>query len=239
MLKDAILITGAGQRIGLYLAQQFLAQGDYPVVFTYRTPRPAVEALIEQGALGIQADFTLEGGLDRFLMQLHEQVASLRAVIHNASLWIGETENEAVDTLALEQMLAVHVTAPYRISRACHPLLLASNDANRDIIALSDCKVRGGHRDYVAYLSSKAGLESLMQSFAKSFAPAVKVNTIAPGLVMFNEGDSEAYRKQRLAESAIPVAPGEDVIWQAVQFLMNSPNSSGSTIELGQLKSEG
>ncbi|MDG4812638.1 dihydromonapterin reductase [Hydrogenovibrio sp. 3SP14C1] len=232
MISDAILITGAGQRIGEYLAQQFLAQHQ-PVVFTYRTERPAVDALEAQGALGFQVDFTQPDQLTQFLQDLPQQVASLRAVIHNASLWLPDSKIEAADMLS--DLMTVHVTAPYQINQACAPLLRKSQAAVTDIIALSDAKVSKGHADYAGYLASKAGLESLTLSFAKAFAPNIKVNTIAPGLVIFNEGDSEAYKKARLAESAIPVEPGMDSIWQAVQFLMNSPNATGSTVSLEPL----
>lgn len=235
MISDAILITGAGQRIGEYLAQQFLAQHQ-PVVFTYRTERPAVDALKAQGAVGFQVDFTQPEQLTQFLQQLPEQVTSLRAVIHNASLWLPDAKIKHAESL--NQLMTVHVTAPYQINQACEPLLRKSQTAVADIIALSDAKVAKGHPDYAGYLASKAGLESLTLSFAKAFAPNIKVNTIAPGLVIFNEGDSEAYKKARLAESAIPVEPGMDSIWQAVQFLMNSPNATGSTVSLGQLQHE-
>lgn len=234
MLKDAVLITGAGQRIGLYLAKQFLAQGQV-VVFTYRTERPAVDELKAQGALGFQVDFTDSASLNTFLQCLPQQVASLRAVVHNASLWATDVQVDAQPGL-LADLLAVHVEAPYQINQACRPLLEATSAATADIVALTDVKVAGGHADYAAYLASKAGLASLTQSFAQAFAPHIKVNNIAPGLVIFHPEDSDAYRQKRLAESAIPVEPGEASIWQAVRFLMDSRNATGSTVSLGQKK---
>ncbi len=234
MLKDAVLITGAGQRIGLYLAKQFLAQGQV-VVFTYRTERPAVDELKAQGALGFQVDFTDSASLNTFLQRLPQLVVSLRAVVHNASLWATDAQVDAQPGL-LADLLAVHVDAPYRINQACRPLLEKTSATTADIVALTDVKVANGHADYAAYLASKAGLASLTQSFAQAFAPRIKVNNIAPGLVIFHPEDSEAYRQKRLAESAIPVEPGEVSIWQAVRFLMGSPNATGSTVSLGQKK---
>lgn len=234
-LKEAILVTGAGRRIGLYLAQQFLAQGQ-AVVFTYRSERPAVDDLKAQGALGFQVDFTDSAALNVFLDELPKHVESLRAVIHNASLWASEADIQRQPHL-FSQMLAVHVQAPYQINQACRSLLENTSAATADIISLTDIKVASGHADYAGYLASKAGLASLSLSFAKAFAPKIKVNNIAPGLVIFHPEDSEAYRQKRLAESVIPVEPGEVSIWQAVQFLMHSPNATGSTVSLGSLKS--
>jgi len=58
-----ILITGAGQRIGLAFAQACLEQGQ-PIIVTYRTHRPAVEALQKAGAHCIQADFATNEGIE-------------------------------------------------------------------------------------------------------------------------------------------------------------------------------
>ncbi len=47
-----ILITGAGQRVGLHCAQRLLDEGQ-PVIFSYRSERPGVQGLRERGAIGV------------------------------------------------------------------------------------------------------------------------------------------------------------------------------------------
>lgn len=232
-LKQAVLITGAGQRIGFYLAEQFLQHTPYPVVFTYRTRRPGVQALLDQGAVGIQVDFQQSDSVAQVMEALQAQVQSLRAVIHNASLW--EPDSVVMQQPALWQALMdVHVKAPFWLNQQCAPLLRAAGSA--DIIHITDCKAKTGGEDYAAYLASKAALSSMTQSFAKAYAPAIKVNEIAPGLILFNENDSEAYRQKRLVQSAIPIEPGPEVIWQTVSYLMNNPYATGTAVELGQLQ---
>jgi dihydromonapterin reductase/dihydrofolate reductase len=241
MLKEAVFITGAGQRIGFYLAEKILQATPYPLVFTYRTLRPQVQALMDQGALGIQADFTQPGTVERVMTELSEKVESLRAIIHNASLWI--SDDQVNDNPALmDAMLAVHVKAPYQLNVQCEPWLRRHFDKTEelaDIIHITDCKAVQGASDYAAYLASKAGLHSMTRSFAKKFAPKIKVNEIAPGLILFNEGDGEAYRQKRLSQNLIPIEPGAEVIWQAASYLLNSPYATGSVMELGHIKAEG
>ena len=62
------------------------------------------------------------------------------------------------------------------------------------------------------------------------FAPNVKVNDIAPGLLMFHPHDTPAYRKSRLSKQLIPIEPGAEVIWQTVQYVMNCPYLTGVSI---------
>jgi dihydromonapterin reductase/dihydrofolate reductase len=233
-LKEAILITGAGQRIGLDLALRFLQAG-YPVVFTYRQPKPGVDRLLQAGAIGYQVDFTKASAVAAFIEWLDGQVVSLRALIHNASLWKKESSLSGVADL--DALWAVHVRAPYQINQACLPLLQQSAE-RADVMAISDAKASRGHPDYTAYLASKAGLESMMRSLARAWAPEIKCNTLAPGLVIFNESDTETLKQTRLQESAIPEAIGLDQIWQSVLYLMQSPVVTGTRLEVGQLQQE-
>jgi len=228
MIENAILITGAGQRVGLYLAKQFLKQGK-PVLFTYKTKRASVRRLIEQGAVGFQVDFTIEKQVFELLAKIKEQVSSLSLLIHNASVWVND---ESLTADSFQEMVVVHQLAPYQITSGLVEQLQASTQ-RANVIAITDSKAKQGHADFVAYLGTKSALKTMMDSFAKKLAPQIKVNTIAPGLVIFNPQDSEAYKRQRLQEMAIPLEPCEQTIMNAIAFLIKSPNSTGSTVELG------
>lgn len=231
MLEEAVFITGAGQRIGLHLAKQFLAQGKFPVVFTYRTRHAAVDELEALGATGIQVDFTEPKAVDEMLALLDIEVSSLRAVIHNASIWAND-EMIAKDPSLYAAMFQLHVEVPYRLNLALEPYLKRSRSDLKDIISLSDSSVSGAAGDYAAYLASKAALQVMSRNFAQKFAPDIKVNDIAPGLIMFNEDDSDAYKRNRLDRSLMGVEPGPNVVWEAVQYLMNSAYTTGVSLPL-------
>ena len=57
-----ILITGAGQRVGLHCAKQLLADG-FTVIISYRTEKPGVQALRKLGVTALYADFSNEAGI--------------------------------------------------------------------------------------------------------------------------------------------------------------------------------
>ena len=231
MLKEAVFISGAGQRIGLYLAKQILLQTDYPLVFTYRSNRPGVAELQSMGALGIQVDFNQPESVAACLSSINQQVDSMRAVIHNASTW-ADDKAVAEEASLFSEMFKVHVEAPYQLNMALKPLLDKSTSPLKDIIAITDSSIDLANDEHIAYLATKSALDNMTKNFAKKFAPHIKVNSIAPGLIMFNKHDAEAYKKKRLAQSAIPVEPGEEVVWQAVSYLMNSTYSTGVRLPL-------
>lgn len=228
-VKETILVTGAGQRIGKYLVEQFVTSG-YRVIMTYRKPRPEIQAMQALGVIAIQADFSTQQGVIHFTEALQKHADSLRAIIHNASSWakdkgILETPQQ------FSELVNVHMFAPYWINYHCRHLLEAG-EGMRDIISLTDYTVQKGSDKHAAYLATKAALESMTLSFAKLFAPRIKVNAIAPALIMFNEEDDEEYKKDRLARSVLQLEPGPQVVFESVQYLMNSSYTTGVIIPL-------
>ena len=220
-----VLITGAAQRLGLHCALRLLDDG-IPVVATYRREHPGIESLSAAGAITLPADFADEAGIRTFIKMLKARVSGLRAIVHNASAWL--PDNGGADPHAFVGMFNVHMLAPYLINLECEGLLKASPVA--DIIHISDDVTRKGSARHIAYCATKAGLDSLVLSFAARFAPAIKVNGIAPALIQFNEGDDEAYRRKALAKSAMGIEPGAEVIYQSLRYLMGNSYVTGTIL---------
>jgi len=220
-----ILITGAGQRVGLHCAQRLLEDG-HRVIFSYRSERPGVQTLRDLGAIGLFAVFSGEAGIVTLISQLRTHTDSFRAIIHNASEWLAETAD--TDAAAFTRMFSVHMLAPYLINLHCADLLERSSPA--DIVHISDDVTRKGSSKHIGYCASKAGLDSLTLSFAARYAPGIKVNTIAPALLLFNADDDTAYRAKALAKSALGIEPGSEVIYQSLRYLLDNPYVTGTTL---------
>jgi dihydromonapterin reductase / dihydrofolate reductase len=220
-----ILITGAAQRVGLHCAQRLLEEG-HRVIFTYRTERPGVQTLRDLGAIGLFADFATEAGILAFISELKSHTDSLRAIVHNASEWLAESPGSEAEAFA--RMVNLHMLAPYLINLHCADLLQRSTPA--DIVHISDDVTRKGSSKHIGYCASKAGLDSLTLSFAARYAPAIKVNGIAPALLLFNPDDNAAYRAMALAKSALGIEPGSEVIYQSLRYLLDNPYVTGTTL---------
>ncbi|MDU9415105.1 dihydromonapterin reductase [Pseudomonas sp. zfem005] len=222
-----ILITGASQRVGLHCAERLLDDGQ-PVIISYRTERDGVHRLRERGACVIAADFSDEAGILAFIERLKAATPRLRAIVHNASDWLTEAPGQEAE--AFQRMFSVHMLAPYLINLHAEPLLRHGGPA--DIVHISDDVARKGSEKRIAYCASKAGLDNLTLSFAARYAPAIKVNGIAPALVMFNDNDDAAYREKTLAKSALGIEPGAEVVYQGLRYLLDNPYVTGTTLTL-------
>lgn len=220
-----ILITGASQRVGLHCALRLLEDGQ-PVIVTYRSDRPGLQTLREKGAILLHADFSSEAGILALISEVKHHTDRLRAIVHNASEWLEESPGE--ESAAFTRMFNVHMLAPYLINLHCAELLQRSSPA--DIIHISDDVTRKGSSKHIAYCASKAGLDSLTLSFAAKYAPTIKVNGIAPALLLFNPDDDAAYRAKTLAKSALGIEPGSEVIYQSLRYLLDNPYVTGTTL---------
>jgi len=128
--------------------------------------------------------------------------------------------------------MQVHVTAPYRINLGLAQLLQADPDRTSDIIHIGDYVSGKGSTKHIAYAASKAAQDNLTLSFAARLAPAVKVNSIAPALVLFNDDDDNAYREKTLKKSLMQREGGLDEFQHAVDYLMNSHYVTGRILPM-------
>lgn len=229
-MSDAVLITGVGRRVGLHLARHFLDQ-DVPVIGTYRSERPELDDLRSRGADLHYCDFYDEAQIGILTQGVKAKYRQLRAIIHNASDWLPD-QSDVPPGEIMQRMMQVHVSAPYQINLALGPLLQSCTGEHADIIHIGDYVSSRGSKKHIAYAASKAAQDNLTLSFAAKLAPCVKVNSIAPAMILFNEGDEPAYREKALNKSLMQREGGLAEMTAAVEFLMSSSYITGRILPL-------
>lgn len=223
-----ILITGVGQRVGLHLARTFIGRGQ-PVIGTYRSRRDSIDVLESLGVELHRCDFYDDEQTQALIDDVSAQHDRLRAIIHNASDWLPDNADHPPAEI-LSRMMAVHVAAPYRINLGLATLLKAG--APSDILHLGDYVSGRGSEKHIAYAASKAAQDNLTLSFAAMLAPDVKVNSIAPALVLFNDNDDAEYREKTLRKSLMQREGGLDEMQHQVDYLLNSQYVTGRIIHM-------
>lgn len=229
-MQRPILITGVGQRAGLHLARQFLRRG-YSVIGTFRRDRPELVELQESGASLYRCDFYRAGDLESLIEAIKDTFSGLRAIIHNASDWLSE-DGDLAPGEVMSRMMKVHAQAPYQLNLALSPLLQAAEGEPADIIHIGDFVSGRGSRKHIAYAASKAAQDNLTLSFAARLAPGIKVNSIAPALLLFNEGDDAAYREKALSKSVLRREGGLEELQRTIDYLLESQYVTGRILHL-------
>jgi len=179
------LITGAAQRVGRGIALA-LAEEGFDIAFTYLKSETEAQTLTDEitqkgrRALMIRADLTLpDQAAQAIYRSLSTTFDRLDVLINNASLYL--PSDLASTTIDLAQKLnAIHIIAPLLLAQRFEPLL---RTAKGHIVNMVDLLAERPWPQFLAYCASKAGLWNLTLGLARSLAPDVTVNGIAPGVV--------------------------------------------------------
>lgn len=231
-----LLITGVSRRIGAHLAEHHLALGDR-VIGTYRQRTADVDRLESQGMLAFAGDLTNPDDLTGLVDFVRSHTQTLDAVIHNASVWYSDKEC-AQNPARVQELYQVHVTSPVALSerlQSALPARSADGQAGRLIVFITDARCLQGEDDHLHYMASKAAAESAARSLALKFAPHTRVNTIAPGLILFQPRDSADKRAERLEMNLLPFEPGSAAIAQTLDYLLACPSVDAArlTVDCG------
>ncbi len=115
------------------------------------------------------------------------------------------------------------------------PFLLAQQAAKRMtngglIVNITDIGAQKAWSRYPSYTVSKAGLESLTKLLARALAPGIRVNAIAPGLVLPSDVVTQEQWDKLIEKLPLKRAATLDEITYTLQFLINNEYITGQTI---------
>lgn len=193
--NSVAVVTGSGRGIGRELAF-LLAKEGAKVVVNDLDPDAAAETQATIVAMGACAS-AFPGSVTslNFAEELaeftKETFGDVHIIVNNAGYVWNEPVHRTTDE-QWEAMQAIHLTAPFRIIRAFHPLLRERVDAERTegklasrrIVNVASIAATRGTAGQVAYSSAKAGLFGLTRSLAKEWGSMnITVNCVAFGLV--------------------------------------------------------
>jgi pteridine reductase len=222
------LVTGAGHRLGRAIALDLGQQG-YAIGLHYHQSREKAEATRDELAeMGVpvyllQADLTDETQLTKLFASLGEIPCLLKVLVNSAGIMTrGNVKSLTVEEW--DQTLALNLKAPWLCSKLAAEEMGESGGV---IINISDS---GAHRpwtNFAAYVVSKAALEALTRILARTLAPSIRVNAIAPGLILPSEDMAVEDWNRLVARLPLKKSGSLDVITNGVRFLLQNEYVTG------------
>jgi 3-oxoacyl-[acyl-carrier protein] reductase len=190
------LVSGSGRGIGREIALKLASEGAR-VVINDLDAEPAQLTVKEVLAAGGQAvacigSVTESDFGDRFVKTALESFGGIDIIVNNA----GYTWDNVIQKMTDDQwedILAVHLTAPFRILRAAAPFIrdAAKREADADkpvfrkVVNISSTSGVYGNAGQANYATAKAGINGLTKAMAKEWGRyKVNVNSVAFGLIM-------------------------------------------------------
>jgi pteridine reductase len=214
------LVTGAGVRVGNAIARD-LARRGWKVAAHYRTHRP------RGFAAALEADLALADGPARLAADFRARFSRLDLLVNSAAAY-EPLAVEATDAAAFDAQMDLNARAPLLLVKALLPLLRRSRGA---VVNLAD--VGGGlvaWRGHAVYAASKAALVRLTECLALDLAPAVRVNAIAPGAILWPEGYPAAVRRKLVRRIPLGRAGDPSDVVAAVRYLAEAPFVTGTVL---------
>mgnify|MGYP003513278150 FL=1 len=225
-MEKLALVTGGAHRLGKSFALT-LARLGYDIVLHYHSA--VEEARQTQGELEslncrvilAPADLTQPAEIQSLVSNLQ----SLDVLVNSAALMpSGNVESLPLETW--DTTLDLNLRAPFLLAQECAKKMTAGGL----IVNITDVGAQKAWSRYPSYTVSKAALESLTKILARALAPKIRVNAIAPGLVL--QSDIVPAEEWERLISRVPLkrpARSEEVA-SALEFLIKNEYITGQTI---------
>lgn len=233
MTAPVVLITGAAKRLGAGMAKHFHQQG-YSVVVSYQNSEQAAQNLVDelnqkrkQSAYAMRLNLSDSTSFKEFAKQLESQVGRrLDVLINNASAFYPTPFEQSTESEWAE-LIDVNVKAAYFLSQALHTQLSANKGC---IINMVDIYAQKPLKNHPVYSISKAAMAMLTQSLALELAPAVRVNGISPGAILWPENSNPEWEQSLLEKIPLQTIGSIEAIAKTAYLLADNHYITGQII---------
>lgn len=190
--QKTTLVTGASSGIGAVTALVLAEEGADVTVAYGRDDAGAQHTAGQIRALGRRAwlcpmDLRDPEAVQTAIGKLQADIDGLDVLILCAGQNI-VTPLEQISPAEWEQVLSVNLSGVFYVIQACLPLL----HPGASIVTVSSVAAHTGAPHHMHYAAAKAGLVNLTKSLARSLAPKVRVNCVAPGITLTPMGQQTA-----------------------------------------------
>ncbi|HEX7621354.1 MAG TPA: SDR family oxidoreductase [Anaerolineales bacterium] len=224
------LVTGAAHRLGNTFALTLARRGYAILLHYYRGVDEAAATADEICSLGVpvylaQADLTDDVIISSLLVALNSLPHHLKVLVNSASV-MSRIEIPATSAAEWDATFALNLRAPF---------LLAKQAAGRMeegglVVNITDAGVHKLWTGYPAYVVSKSALETLTRVLAKELAPGIRVNAIAPGLVLPSNNITQEEWDKLIERLPLKHPVHLDEVAAALTFLLDNPSVTGQIV---------
>lgn len=229
-MAGTVLVTGGAKRIGREIVTAFANAGWHVIIHCNKSVSEA-EQLLESlgghaaGHLVLPCDFTDLSAVSRLIPSLHAE--NMPDCLVNCASEYTRTRLENASPDVVLRTFTINAFAPIELMRS-----FAASVKSGVIINITDQRTASVDPDAGPYGLAKKSLRDATEAFALEFAPRIRVNAVAPGLVMSPPGVPD-YKITTLLKK-IPMQQRTDAaeIAAACLYLASSPNITGQTLFL-------
>ena len=234
-MRRTILITGASTGIGAVTARR-LAKSNTLILHHNQSPIESVAKEVQElgGVVHTsQADLMHEAGCRALMRDVTRVTNHLDVLINNAGSLLERHTVENLTWSLMERIFSLNTFSAILLTQLCVPLLRKGNLPS--IVNMTSIAMRHGAPTATTYGAAKGALDSFTRGAARELAPEIRVNAIAPGVILtpFHDRYSTEEKLAAIASDTPVGFNGEsDHIAQAVELLIENTFITGETIDI-------
>jgi len=227
--NKVVLITGAAKRVGATVARHLHEQGMRLAIHYHNSAQEAEQLSAELNQQRTNSAIIWQGDLKDIssLPNLVEHVITtwgqLDVLINNASSFYPSPIGKATET-HWNDLIGTNLKAPFFLAQAAAPYLIKQQGC---IINMLDIQATSPLPSYPIYSIAKSGLLMLTKALAKDLGPNVRVNGVAPGVVLWPDDETEfdkSIQEKIIARTALKRAGTPQDIAKTIDFLIQQAN---------------
>ncbi|MBI5280452.1 MAG: SDR family oxidoreductase [Candidatus Solibacter usitatus] len=229
---QSILVTGGARRIGRAIALRLHREGAQ-VLIHYGTSEEEARRTAEEcgGAPLFRANLGSVEAIGAMFGEIEAQVGRLDGLVNNAARFAGVAALEMTEA-DWDSIHAVNLKAVFFCAQQAALLMRKNAGGEGRIVNISSMGAYLTWPEHVHYCASKAGVVSLTRSLAKALAPGITVNSVAPGVVPFEESEDPRIVAMAAATPAGRAGTGEEIAEGVVYFLKASGFVTGQVLQV-------
>ncbi|HCI54266.1 MAG TPA: pteridine reductase [Gallionella sp.] len=238
MQGKVMLVTGGGKRVGAAICRRLHAAGA-TLALHYRTSAQEALALEDElnllrpdSAAAFSADLLDLADLPRLIEAVIARFGRLDGLVNNASSFYATPLHE-LNEVQWHDLLGTNLRAPLFLAQAAQNELRQRHGCIVNIVDIHAERPMQGH---LLYSVAKAGLVALTRALAQELAPCVRVNAVAPGVILWPENadwEDAAQRGKIVAHTLLKREGEPDDIAKTVKFLIaDAPYITGQVISV-------
>jgi NAD(P)-dependent dehydrogenase (short-subunit alcohol dehydrogenase family) len=216
------IVTGAGKRVGAAIARALSSDGWNVIAHVHHEADD-----VPPGTVKAVADFAHQGCAEA-IFDLASDLPPVRLLVNNAArfAWDGFGEFNSTE---FDAHMAVNVRTPALLIER----MARGHDGPADalVVNLLDSKLAAPNPDYLSYTLSKQALAGLTELSARALAPlGIRVNGIAPGLMLRSSGQSEDNYQTMHCNNPLGRGVEPDDVVGALRYLIDARCVTGQVL---------
>ncbi len=227
--QGTALITGAAQRIGQRIAVQLSRLGYKIALHYHQSDKEAQKTVQKIKRLGGEAglfpcDLSQSQAAQSLISRVLKNFPDLNLLINNAAIFKKSSFPDKNWDL-FDRHIDINLKAPYILTAQ-----FATACSQGQIINILDTHIVQNQTSHMAYLISKKALAELTKLSAVALAPHIRVNGIAPGLILPPKNKKDNYLHRLANKIPLKTKGNPYFIEQAVEFLLQNPFVTGQIL---------